>query len=311
MTCALQRWPQPRHSLLPDGRLVLEDGPVRLVVSIEADRAALPAARAAAWRALDGLLGALCEELPVLRAPLEGRFPEALRHPVARRMAEACWPHRARFVTPMAAVAGAVAERVRDAVASVPGVRGACVNNGGDVALHLPPGSEPFRVGLVRDLAAGAPDGMAVIRAGDGVRGVATSGWPGRSFSLGIADAVTVLAADAAAADVAATLIANAVDAEHPAVRRAPARDLDPDSDLGDRLVTVGVGALPGRVVAEALARGLREAERMAQRGLIAAACLRCQGQEAATDAAAGRLAAPDAASGRLAALDAAAPGAA
>ncbi len=300
MTCALKRWPQPRRSLLPDGRLLLEDGPIRLVVSIEADRAALALARAAAFRALDGLLGGLCEELPALRAPLGGRFPDALRHPVARRMAEACWPHRARFVTPMAAVAGAVAERVRDAVASVPGVRGTCANNGGDVALHLAPGSAPFRVGLVHDLAARAPDGMAVVRAGDGVRGVATSGWPGRSFSLGIADAVTVLAADAAEADVAATLIANAVDAHHPAIRRAPARDLDPDSDLGDLLVTVGVGALPGRVVAEALARGLREAERMAERGLVAAALLRCQGQEVRTGAA----------SGRLGALDAAAPGA-
>lgn len=297
MTCALRRWPQPRRALLPDGRLVLEDGPIRLVISVEAERAALAPARAAAFRALDGLLGGLCEELPRLRAPLEGRFPDDLRHPVARRMAEACWPHRARhFVTPMAAVAGSVAEHVRDAVAAVPGVRGTCVNNGGDVALHLSPGGEPFRVGLVRDLGRAAPDGLAVIRAGDGVRGVATSGWPGRSFSLGIADAVTVLARDAAEADAAATLIAGAVDAEHPAVRRAPARSLDPDSDLGERLVTVGVGALPGALVAEALARGLREAERMAERGLIAAACLRCQGQEVATREAEGRLAPLDAA---------------
>ncbi|WP_204349766.1 hypothetical protein, partial [Klebsiella pneumoniae] len=79
---------------------------------------------------------------------------------------------------------------------------------------------------------------------GDGIGGIATSGAQGRSFSLGIADSVTVLARDAASADAAATLIANAVDLDHPAIRRRPARNLDPDSDLGDRLVTVGVGDL-------------------------------------------------------------------
>lgn len=296
-SCALRPWPRPRRTLLPDGQWVLEDGPIRLVLRVEAARHAMVNAHWAAFRALDGLLGALCEELPLLRAPLEERLPD-LRHPVARRMAEACWPHRARFVTPMAAVAGAVAEHVRDAVAAVPGVHSACVNNGGDIALHLAPGGS-LRVGLVQDLARGAPDGMALLRAEDGVRGVATSGWPGRSFSLGIADAVTVLAADAAEADVAATLIANAVDAEHPAIRRAPARSLDPDSDLRDLPVTVGVAELPPEVVEEALARGLREAERMAARGLIRAAILRCQGREAVTEGM------PE----RLTALDAAAPG--
>ena len=77
------------------------------------------------------------------------------------------------------------------------------------------------------------------------MRGVATSGWRGRSFSLGIADAVTVFAGTAAVADAAATLIANAVDLPgHPAFARAPARRCDPQSDLGERLVTVDVGPL-------------------------------------------------------------------
>ena len=66
------------------------------------------------------------------------------------------------------------------------------------------------------------------------MRGIATSGWRGRSFSLGIADAVTVLADRAAAADAAATIIANAVDLPgHPAIVRVPACELAPDSDLG------------------------------------------------------------------------------
>ncbi len=126
------------------------------------------------------------------------------------------------------------------------------------------------------------PEGEAVIKAADPVRGIATSGWPGRSFSRGIADAVTVLARSAAEADAAATAIANAVDAEHPAIQRAPAHSLDPDNDLGGRCVKVDVGPLPGAVVAAALAGGLATAQALFGRGLIAAALLRCQGQQVA-----------------------------
>ena len=64
---------------------------------------------------------------------------------------------------------------------------------------------------------------------------------------MGIADSVTVLARTGAVADAAATLIANAVDVDDPAIRREPAAELAPDSDLGDRLVTVEVGPLPPR----------------------------------------------------------------
>src|SRR5258708_14478124 len=94
------------------------------------------------------------------------------------------------------------------------------------------------------------PDRLGVMRtmtidADDVARGVATSGRHGRSFSLGIADSVTVLARTASQADAAATVIANAVDLPgHPAITRRRASDLQPDSDLGARLVTRDVGRL-------------------------------------------------------------------
>jgi len=125
------------------------------------------------------------------------------------------------------------------------------------------------------------------------VRGVATSGAGGRSFSLGIADAATVLAGDAAAADAAATLVANAVDLPgHPAIMRRPARDLDPDSDLGDRLVTVAVGALAPFEIEVALRRGAAVAENLRQAGLIHAAVLQLRGLARVVGAAAPLLAA-------------------
>ena len=110
------------------------------------------------------------------------------------------------------------------------------------------------------------------------VRGIATSGWRGRSFSLGLADSVTVLADCAAAADAAATIIANAVDLPgHVAIIRMAACDLAPENDLGSRLVTQGVGELTGAEVDQALTAGVATAHLLLKIGLIRAAALRLQ----------------------------------
>jgi uncharacterized protein len=112
------------------------------------------------------------------------------------------------------------------------------------------------------------------------VRGIATSGWRGRSFSLGIADAVTVLADRAAMADAAATVIANAVDLPgHPGIVRVPARELAPDSDLGELLVTQGVGKLSASEIDAALDAGMAVAESLLSEGLIHSAALHLHGE--------------------------------
>lgn len=244
---------------LPDGRLHLNHGPIDLIC--EAWGPGAPAGQARAIRRFEGLLAELVAELPALRAeaaPLHG--------PIARRMAAAVAPFRPAFITPMAAVAGAVAEAVLAALQG-PGIPRAYVNNGGDVALHLGPGE-----GLTCAMATG---GQIRIRHGEGVAGIATSGWRGRSWSLGIADAVTVLARTAAEADAAATMIANAVDLPgHPAIRRRPATECQAESDLGHRLVTVEVGPLTRAEAARALDRGAAAAAAIRARGLILAAAL-------------------------------------
>ncbi len=232
-------------------------------------------------RASRSILDELVGELPSLRRPI---VDDACRltGPVARRMWHACAPHRASFVTPMAAVAGAVADELI-AFYRRPGVWRASVNDGGDIALHLAAGAS-LRVGLFADLArvsrAGplALDGRFTIDAASPVRGVATSGWRGRSFSFGIADSVTVLARDAATADAAATMIANAVDIDDPGIVRRPASALKDDTDLGDRLVTVEVPHLDARRVHAALDAGRRRARGLQARGLIDACVLVCQG---------------------------------
>ncbi|AZO20460.1 UPF0280 family protein [Mesorhizobium sp. M1E.F.Ca.ET.045.02.1.1] len=267
----------PRAHWLADGRrLHLNHGPIDLIVEAFGDAVERRAAYAQAVARFQTILTELVEELPELRRPASLRA-RAFAGPTARRMEAAVTPLAEEFITPMAAVAGSVADEILAAVLVGRKLDRAYVNNGGDSSIHLGKG-ETMTLAI-----AGTGHGLAdriTIRAEDGVRGVATSGWRGRSFSLGIADAVTILARTGAEADAAATLIANAVDLPgHPAIRRVPARDLAPDSDLGDRLVTQGVGALSPREVVRALDNGLAVAEDFRRRGLIAASALFLGGQ--------------------------------
>ena len=267
----------PLIRFLSDGRrLNLQDGPIDLIVEASGSPANLRAAYAAAsQRFTEGLLDELCRELPLLRQAADPARC-LLQGKVARRMHDAVAPFAAGcFITPMAAVAGAVAEEILGAMMESASLDRAYVNNGGDIALHLSHG-EQFTVGL-----ADLPDASGLLRtmivhAVDPTRGMATSGRHGRSFSLGIADAVTVLARTASLADAAATVIANAVDLPgHPAIIRRPACDLQPDSDLGTRPVTRDVGALSRGEIEAALEAGAASARKLLAAGLIDAAALR------------------------------------
>lgn len=311
---------------LPDGRWHFQHGPIDLIIGIDGDADAIESGIDRMWSRFVGVLGELAGELSLLRKPLtpaprSARSTQADREPlgtgdgalqsaegvrgrVARRMVRACLPHATRFITPMAAVAGAVADELVDLVRELPGVRRAYVNNGGDIALHLTHGAS-FDVGMVSGrAAAGAAhagaddasgdlariasllrgrvhvlDGAVRIDFASAVRGVATSGWRGRSFSLGIADAVTVLAACAAQADAAATMISNAVNVDDPAIRRMPANRLKDDTDLGDRLVTTEVGRLTPAALNRALDGGEEHARALVDAGAAMAAALVLQGR--------------------------------
>ncbi len=283
---------QATRQLLSGGRWHLQHGPMDVIVQAEGDALAVAAAHARAWVRFEVLLQELVHELAALRLPVgEGHCP--LQGPVARRMWNACHPFRRDFITPMAAVAGSVAQELL-ACYAVDGVQRAWVNNGGDIALHLAPG-EVVRVGLVADIAAFdvsqlrdglVLDGRIRIASAMPVRGVATSGWRGRSHSLGIADSVTILAVTAAQADAAATVVANAVNVADARIARLPACEVRDDSDLGTIAVTVDVPALPPALVRQALQAGLEKAQELQAAGHLWCALLSCQGQWMATPSA-------------------------
>jgi len=271
------------RAALDKNRWHFNHGPIDIVAEAFGDPYAVAAAHDAAWARFGHVLGELVQELPLLRLPASDNMRP--RGVVGRRMWDACAAFSPMFITPMAAVAGSVAQELI-AFYERPGIERAWINNGGDIALHLAPG-QSARVGVYADLARFdwrdggilTTDGQFEISAEQPVRGVATSGWRGRSFSLGIADSVTVLAATAAEADAAATVIANAVDVDDAAIQRRPANERKDDTDLGDLPVTVDVPPLAPAQVKSALDTGAVCARVLQKGGLIWAALLVCQGQ--------------------------------
>ena len=269
-------------ALLPCGtRLHLQHGPIDLIIGAEGNR---QAAFAAAEERFAVVLDELVAELPLLRRPISTDAPRP-RGRIAQRMDAATRPFAGTdWVTPMAAVAGSVADTVLGAMTRAVALDKAYVNNGGDIAIHLSEGQSFTMAMASHD---GTDLGRIRIRHQDPVRGIATSGRHGRSLSLGMADSVTALAQTAAAADVAATLIANAVDLPgHPGITRQPATTCDPNSDLGDMQVVTACGPLSADDSIRALQAGRARAQTYTKRGLCFGAALFLQGHSEATHAA-------------------------
>ena len=262
---------QPFATWLSGDRLLLQDGPMVIVVTAKGPGRI--AGYTAALARFASILDELLSELPLLRRPTGQAAPET---PVGRRMHAATAVHGDRFVTPMAAVCGSVADELLAAMTAAAPLSRAKVVNGSDIALHLAPGETHYPQLPGLDVPG---DTRLYLHGGDGIGGIATSRRGQRGLSLGIADEVTVLAANAAAADAASTLIASAVDLPgHSAITRTPAATLDPESDLGDRPVVTTVARLRSVDIARALQTGLQAASQMIDRGLIRAASLHLQG---------------------------------
>lgn len=270
---------QPRMNKLPGDRLHLNHGPIDVVLKVWGPPETVRAATRAAARGFPHVLPTLMEEVKELKKPISKK-PKA-KGSIAARMVAAADQFPDVFVTPMAAVAGSVAEALLEVMLKTGPLDRAYVNDGGDIAIHLTPG-HPLTLGVAGDFSGGKIpklNGSIVLTHEMGQFGIATSGAQGRSFSLGIADSVTVVARTASIADVAATLIANAVNIDSKKIEREPANQLDPDTDLGKLLVTTEVGKLTAAERAAALGNGLKQAEAYLARGLIGGAVLMLQGE--------------------------------
>ena len=269
---------------MADNRLHLQHGPIDIVAHVDAPEEVRKRLYTSASNRFSTVLVELVTEMDLLKQPWSADLPDP-KGGIAQKM---CFAVQGSgiFVTPMAAVAGAVADEVLEAMlyeAKNPDpcleeIQRMYVNNGGDIAFWLNAG-ESFSIGVVDNPGIPELNARVSLAYESPVRGIATSGWRGRSQSLGIADAVTVLAGSAATADAAATLIANDVNVDFPGILKRPASEVKDESDLGMLPVTVDVPPLPVDQISEALKRGAQTAGNFIRTGKIEAAYLSLQKQ--------------------------------
>ena len=269
---------------MADNRLHLQHGPIDIIARVDAPEEVRKRLYTSASNRFSTVLVELVAEMDLLKQPWSADLPDS-KGGIAQKM---CFAVRGSdiFVTPMAAVAGAVADEVLEAMlfeAKNPDpcleeIQRMYVNNGGDIAFWLNAG-ESFSIGVVDNPGIPELNARVSLAYESPVRGIATSGWRGRSLSLGIADAVTVLAGSAATADAAATLIANDVNVDYPGILKRPAYEVKDESDLGMLPVTVDVPPLPVDQISEALKRGAQTAGNFIRTGKIEAAYLSLQKQ--------------------------------
>ena len=269
---------------MADNRLHLQHGPIDLILHVDASEEIRKRLYSTAKKRFSTVLQELVVEMDLLKQPWSADLPDP-KGGIAQKM---CFAVRGSdiFVTPMAAVAGAVADEVLEAMLNEAKNTDPCleeiqrmyVNNGGDIAFWLNAG-ESFSIGVVDNPGIPELNARVSLTYESLVRGIATSGWRGRSMSLGIADAVTVLAGSAATADAAATLIANDVNVYYPGILKRPASEVKDESDLGMLPVTVDVPPLPVDQISEALKRGAQTAGNFIRTGKIEAAYLSLQKQ--------------------------------
>lgn len=269
---------------MADNRLHLQHGPIDIIAHVDAPEEVRKRLYTSASNRFSTVLVELVAEMDLLKHPWSADLPDP-KGGIAQKM---CFAVRGSgiFVTPMAAVAGAVADEVLEAMLYEAKNHDLCleeiqrmyVNNGGDIAFWLNAG-ESFSIGVVDNPGIPELNARVSLAYESPVRGIATSGWRGRSQSLGIADAVTVLAGSAAIADAAATLIANDVNIDYPGILKRPASEVKDESDLGMLPVTVDVPPLPVDQISEALKRGAQTAGNFIRTGKIEAAYLSLQKQ--------------------------------
>lgn len=172
---------------------------------------------------------------------------------VLQRMISAVRQSTDKTLTPMAAVAGTIADMTADYLADLGAIK-VIVNNGGDIAIRLQEG-QTARVGIAVSRNETVMPTVLITKE-SGIEGIATSGLGGRSFTKGIASAAVVAAKSAALADACATSIGNAVFTEHPHIRLALAEELDPNTDIRGHYVVKEVGLLPPDIIQKALNNG-------------------------------------------------------
>ena len=267
-------------AMLDEETILAECGPMRLAIRAwQNSRPQIALCRQAA-EASFAYLEAVAKHRAVL-SDFPGNIKALPENELAQRMIESVRAIGDMDLTPMAAVAGTIADAVADWLFGR-GLTKVVVDNGGDIAIRLAAG-ETATVGIRPRIDCLDISHIADLNDRRSSWGVTTSGRGGRSFTRGIASAVTVIAESASIADAAATAIANACFVEDSSIvqmkAEAPAQkqiieQMDPNTDLKGLAVTIDVGPLSIAKKIEAVQTALSKADTFCRKECIVGALI-------------------------------------
>ena len=267
--------------VIDEETVLAECGPMRLVIRAwDEKQPQIKLARQAAEKSISYL-----ERIARCRPLLSRPVPEIEDLPedeLALAMISSTRAIGDKDLTPMAAVAGTIADAVADGLFEQ-GLTRVIVDNGGDIAFRMAEG-EKVSVGIRPQVSSPLISHVIHLDCSRSTWGVTTSGMGGRSFTKGIASAVTVLAENASVADAAATAVANACFVEDKAILQLPAENMDPHSDLAGIRVTTEVKPLSSESIRMAVESARHKAEHLCQKGLIIGAFIALGGVCTMTD---------------------------
>ena len=254
-------------SLIEDDKLFIENGPTNIIAE------AFSSEKKEIYNLIceysSKFLKDLSLEIENLKKPTSQK--NKFVSDIANTMFESTKLFLPNFITPMASVAGSISELLLLKVLEKFKVNKIYINNGGDISLYISK-NEKFNFNI------GGTSCVIEYTGIDGFGGIATSGWKGRSFSMGIADSVTVIAEKASVADAAATIIGNHIDLKNSnKVKKTFANNLYEDTDLNNKLITVSVESLTDAEIRQALSRGKIISENYISKNLIKSVIINLQ----------------------------------
>lgn len=168
-------------------------------------------------------------------------------------------------LTPLSAIAGGIGEVLIERLREKDDMDRIIFNNGGDTSLYC---RKKDYLPVINC------QGVKLKLVSKKVKGIATSGRKGRSFTKGIADFVTVFAVSPSVADAAATYIGNNVTTDSEKIRYEPAEVIDFNTDLKGEKVVVSIGNLTEAEVEKAIENGANTAENLIKKEKILCAVI-------------------------------------
>lgn len=234
--------------ILRDGRIFVDYGPVSMIVTVQNPSMDIFETKNLIERWVYQSLVSLSKELNTLKKypeEIETEFESDLAKNMLLSVKATGYPK----LTPMSAVAGTIADKIAELLVQT-GAEKVIVNNGGDIAIRMKEGDQLI-VGIKRSLREDANIDKYILR-NNHIRGIATSGFGGRSFTQGVADSVTVFSESASLADAFATYLADMTHICSDKVHEAIASDIDPETDIGDQKIVISIDSLSELEIKEA-----------------------------------------------------------